>query len=73
VLCHRTGELGRFDHGDHMVVIGPDVANLRSFLDVRGAAKFKVPEQVVIWETFPRNDASKVLKEKIRKSLAASS
>jgi acyl-CoA synthetase (AMP-forming)/AMP-acid ligase II len=45
---------------------GPDVASLRSFLDVQGVATFKVPEQVVIWDALPRNDAGKVLKAEIR-------
>jgi acyl-CoA synthetase (AMP-forming)/AMP-acid ligase II len=50
---------------------GPDVASLRSFLDGLGIATFKVPEQVVIWETLPKNDAGKVLKHQIRATLAA--
>jgi acyl-CoA synthetase (AMP-forming)/AMP-acid ligase II len=45
---------------------GPDVASLRSFLDVQGVATFKVPEQVVIWDSLPKNDAGKVLKAQIR-------
>jgi len=48
---------------------GPDVANLRGFLQDRGVATFKVPEQVVIWEKLPRNDAGKVLKHQIRAAL----
>ena len=39
---------------------GPDVASLRSFLDAQGVATFKAPEQVVIAESLPRNDAGKV-------------
>jgi acyl-CoA synthetase (AMP-forming)/AMP-acid ligase II len=48
---------------------GPDVASLRSFLEDQGVARFKAPEQVVIWEDLPRNDAGKVLKDRIRASL----
>jgi cyclohexanecarboxylate-CoA ligase len=42
---------------------------LRSFLDSRGVATFKVPEQVIIWETLPKNDAGKILKHQIRATL----
>jgi acyl-CoA synthetase (AMP-forming)/AMP-acid ligase II len=52
---------------------GPDVGSLRAFLDSQGVATFKVPEQVVIWESLPRNDAGKVLKHQIRATLAAKS
>jgi acyl-CoA synthetase (AMP-forming)/AMP-acid ligase II len=52
---------------------GPDVAALRSFLDSLGVATFKVPEQVVIWDALPRNDAGKVLKHQIRAVLAQKS
>jgi acyl-CoA synthetase (AMP-forming)/AMP-acid ligase II len=51
-------------------VPGPDVASLRSFLDAQGVATFKAPEQVVIWEALPKNDAGKVLKHQIRAALA---
>jgi non-ribosomal peptide synthetase component E (peptide arylation enzyme) len=51
---------------------GPEVASLRTFLDAQGVAKFKVPEQVVIWDALPKNDAGKVLKHQIRDALAAS-
>ena len=34
-----------------------------------GLAKFKVPEQVVIWDALPKNDAGKVLKHQIRATL----
>ncbi len=40
---------------------GPDVDSLRGFLVDYGVAKFKVPEQVVIWDSLPKNDAGKVL------------
>ncbi|WP_343601283.1 AMP-binding protein [Mycobacterium sp.] len=48
---------------------GPDVASLRGFLREHGVAKFKAPEQVVIWDDLPRNDAGKVLKHQIRAAL----
>lgn len=47
----------------------PDVATLRSFLQSQGVATFKAPEQVVIWEQLPRNDAGKVLKHQIQAAL----
>jgi acyl-CoA synthetase (AMP-forming)/AMP-acid ligase II len=50
---------------------GPVVAGLSSFLDAQGVAKFKIPEQVVIWEALPKNDAGKILKHQIRATLAA--
>ena len=37
--------------------------------DGHGVAKFKVPEQVVIWDALPKNDAGKVLKHQIRATL----
>jgi acyl-CoA synthetase (AMP-forming)/AMP-acid ligase II len=49
---------------------GPDVASLRSFLDAAGVAPFKAPEQVVMWDALPKNDAGKVLKHQIRAALA---
>ena len=49
---------------------GPDVTTLRDFLADYGVAKFKAPEQVVIVESLPRNDAGKVLKHQIRAKLA---
>jgi non-ribosomal peptide synthetase component E (peptide arylation enzyme) len=52
---------------------GPDVASLRNFLMSQGVAIFKVPEQVVLWETLPKNDAGKVLKHQIRAMLAQKS
>jgi acyl-CoA synthetase (AMP-forming)/AMP-acid ligase II len=47
----------------------PDVASLRRFLQDQGVATFKAPEQVVIWERLPRNDAGKVLKHQIQAEL----
>lgn len=50
----------------------PDVAALASFLDAKGIARFKFPEQVEICESLPKNDAGKVLKHQIAASLSAS-
>lgn len=47
----------------------PDVASLLELLVCKGVAKFKAPEQVVIWDALPKNDAGKVLKHRIRASL----
>src|SRR5262249_14782310 len=47
----------------------PDVAVLREFLEAQGVARFKAPEQVVVWESLPKNDAGKVLKHRIRATL----
>lgn len=49
---------------------GPNVTSLRSFLDAQGVATFKVPEQVVILDALPKNDAGKILKHQIRAELA---
>jgi non-ribosomal peptide synthetase component E (peptide arylation enzyme) len=49
---------------------GPDVASLRAFLEERRVAAFKFPEQVAIWPELPKSDAGKVLKHRIRESLA---
>jgi acyl-CoA synthetase (AMP-forming)/AMP-acid ligase II len=48
----------------------PDVASLRAFLDAKGVARFKMPEQVAIWDALPKNEAGKVLKHRIRAVLA---
>lgn len=48
---------------------GPDLASLRGFLEAAGVARFKVPEQVVIWDVLPKNDAGKVLKHQIKAAL----
>lgn len=45
---------------------GPDVASLLALLQSKGVAKFKAPEQVVIWDALPKNDAGKILKHRIR-------
>jgi cyclohexanecarboxylate-CoA ligase len=47
----------------------PDVAALAAYLEARGIARFKLPEQVAIWDTLPKNDAGKVLKHRIRAAL----
>jgi cyclohexanecarboxylate-CoA ligase len=47
----------------------PDVANLLALLQSKGVAKFKAPEQVVIWDALPKNDAGKILKHQIRAEL----
>jgi acyl-CoA synthetase (AMP-forming)/AMP-acid ligase II len=48
---------------------GPDVESLADFLATHGVARFKVPEQVVITDSLPKNDAGKVLKHQIRSAL----
>jgi acyl-CoA synthetase (AMP-forming)/AMP-acid ligase II len=47
----------------------PDVASLLALLVGKGVAKFKAPEQVVIWDALPKNDAGKILKHRIRAAL----
>jgi non-ribosomal peptide synthetase component E (peptide arylation enzyme) len=47
----------------------PELADLRELLVAQGVAKFKIPEQVVIWDALPKNDAGKVLKHRIRATL----
>ena len=47
----------------------PDVTSLREFLLAQGVAIFKAPEQVVIWDGLPRNEAGKVLKQEIQSAL----
>jgi acyl-CoA synthetase (AMP-forming)/AMP-acid ligase II len=44
----------------------PDVASLLALLESKGVAKFKAPEQVVLWDALPKNDAGKILKHRIR-------
>jgi acyl-CoA synthetase (AMP-forming)/AMP-acid ligase II len=48
---------------------GPDVESLRNFLQESGIAKFKAPEQVVLWDVLPKNDAGKILKHQIKATL----
>jgi cyclohexanecarboxylate-CoA ligase len=65
---HRTGE-----RACAVIVASggprPDVANLLALLQSKGVAKFKAPEQVVIWDALPKNDAGKILKHQIRAEL----
>lgn len=48
----------------------PDVPALAQVLTKAGVAKFKIPEQVEIWDALPKNDAGKVLKHQIRAQLS---
>ena len=48
----------------------PGVAELRTMLTEHGVALFKCPEQVLVWDALPRNDAGKVVKQQIRAELA---
>jgi acyl-CoA synthetase (AMP-forming)/AMP-acid ligase II len=50
----------------------PCVNDLAKLLSGKGVAKFKYPEQVVLWDALPKNDAGKVLKHKIRSILIES-
>jgi acyl-CoA synthetase (AMP-forming)/AMP-acid ligase II len=50
----------------------PTVTDLGEFLAEQGVARFKVPEQVVVWDALPRNDAGKVLKHRMRDALVGS-
>ena len=47
----------------------PDLDDLRELLVGEGLAKFKIPEQIVIWDALPKNDAGKVVKHQIRATL----
>jgi non-ribosomal peptide synthetase component E (peptide arylation enzyme) len=51
----------------------PTVESLKDYLRQAGLATFKFPEQVVLWEALPKNDAGKVLKHQIRASLTGNS
>ncbi|OBB68580.1 AMP-binding protein [Mycobacterium sp. 852014-50255_SCH5639931] len=48
---------------------GLDVASLRGFLEESGLARFKAPEQLVLWDVLPKNDAGKILKHQIKAAL----
>lgn len=48
-----------------------DVPALREFLEKRHVARFKMPEQVEIWDALPRNSLGKILKHEIRAKLLA--
>jgi non-ribosomal peptide synthetase component E (peptide arylation enzyme) len=121
----RTGDLGRWERGDHLVITGrvtdiiirlgeniapkeiedilvrhpaiaeiaivglPDprtgeracavivpaaghtigVPEIADYLAAQGVAKFKFPEQVVLKDALPRNDAGKVLKDRLRAAI----
>jgi len=47
----------------------PDLTDLRDLLLNEGLAKFKIPEQIVIWDALPKNDAGKILKHQIQATL----
>jgi len=47
----------------------PGLGDLRDLLMSQGLAKFKIPEQIVIWDALPKNDAGKILKHQIRATL----
>lgn len=47
----------------------PDVEALAAFLTGHGVARFKYPEGVALWDALPKNDAGKVSKHAIRKTL----
>jgi non-ribosomal peptide synthetase component E (peptide arylation enzyme) len=49
----------------------PELDDLAALLIAEGLAKFKIPEQIVIWDALPKNDAGKVLKHQIRATLIA--
>jgi non-ribosomal peptide synthetase component E (peptide arylation enzyme) len=49
----------------------PELTDLANLLIGEGLAKFKIPEQIVIWDALPKNDAGKVLKHQIRETLVA--
>jgi acyl-CoA synthetase (AMP-forming)/AMP-acid ligase II len=45
------------------------VSSIRDFLEVRGVARFKIAEQVILQDILLRNDAGEVLKDRIRASI----
>jgi cyclohexanecarboxylate-CoA ligase len=47
----------------------PDVESLGGFLAEHGVARFKVPEQVAVWDELPKNAAGKILKHQIKAAL----
>lgn len=46
-----------------------DLAEIAAFLREAGLATFKLPEAVVVWPALPKNDAGKVLKDRVRAEL----
>jgi acyl-CoA synthetase (AMP-forming)/AMP-acid ligase II len=49
----------------------PTLSSIRSFLEVQGLARYKIPEQVILRDALPRNDAGKILKDRLRASIVA--
>ena len=49
----------------------PGVADIAAYLEAQGLARFKIPEQVVLRDSLPRNDAGKVLKDRLRAAILA--
>lgn len=49
----------------------PDLGGIRDLLLRDGLAKFKIPEQVVVWDSLPKNDAGKILKHQIQAALTS--
>jgi acyl-CoA synthetase (AMP-forming)/AMP-acid ligase II len=49
----------------------PTVAVIREYLEAQGLARFKIPEQVVLRDSLLRNDAGKVLKDRLRSAILA--
>jgi acyl-CoA synthetase (AMP-forming)/AMP-acid ligase II len=47
----------------------PDVAALGAYLKSRGLAAFKIPEQVAVWNSLPKNAAGKILKHRVQAQL----
>jgi cyclohexanecarboxylate-CoA ligase len=43
-----------------------DIEGLRAFLSAKSIAKFKFPEDILVWNSLPKNDAGKILKHEIR-------
>jgi acyl-CoA synthetase (AMP-forming)/AMP-acid ligase II len=49
----------------------PEVDDLCAFLKELGVASFKIPEEVLVMNSLPKNDAQKTLKHEIRALIAA--
>lgn len=47
----------------------PDLQEITQYLMAYGVAKFKLPEQLMLEQALPRNDAGKILKHQIRAQL----
>lgn len=50
---------------------GPTLPEVRAFLEAQGLAKFKIPEQAVVQDALPKNDAGKVQKDRLRAAIVA--